>query len=173
MDDLRIRPARADEAPQLSALADRAKAGWGYPAAWLAEWRPLLTLTAADVARWRVFVGEAGGGRVAGFYALAPGGATGAAAWTLEHLWVEPVEQRRGWGRRLLAHALAEARGAGATCLRIEADPHALAFYTRAGAREVGERRTTVAGQARRLPVLEIAVPGPPVEQPVSRRPRG
>lgn len=146
-----FRTAKPADAETLSGLAQRAKASWGYPPAWLAEWRPLLSLSPADLATLSVMVAEVEG-RVVGSYALA---LTRPHA-SLEHLWIEPADQRRGWGRRLLAHALDAARNSGATALRIEADPHAVPFYDEAGAHLVGERSTTVAGEPRSLPLLEI-----------------
>lgn len=148
-----FRRATAADAETLSGLAQRAKAGWGYPTAWLAEWRPPLTLSSADLATLDVVVAEEPAG-IAGFYALAR--SRESTAWTLEHLWVEPSFQRRGWGTRLLAHAVAAATAGGATVVRIESDPNAVPFYVGAGARPVGERFTTVAGTPRRLPLLEI-----------------
>jgi ribosomal protein S18 acetylase RimI-like enzyme len=135
----------------LSELARRAKASWGYPAEWLDEWRPQLTLRAADMGRLRIMVAELDS-RVVGFYALA----ARRTPWLLEHLWVDPEHQRHGWGRRLLSHALDAAREGGASAVEVEADPNAVGFYLRAGARIVGERPGVVAGQARRLPVLEL-----------------
>lgn len=40
----------------LTELAIRSKAHWGYPAEWLAEWRPLLTITEELIASAPVFV---------------------------------------------------------------------------------------------------------------------
>lgn len=41
-----IRAAKPEEADELSALARRSKARWGYDKAWLEAWRKDLTVTA-------------------------------------------------------------------------------------------------------------------------------
>ena len=99
-----IRAARAGEAKELSALALRAKAHWGYSTEVLESWKQLLQVTDADIAAKRVFVGTIDGA-VVGFYSLAPG----AGPWELDNLWVAPVFMHQGHGRELLAHALERA----------------------------------------------------------------
>jgi GNAT superfamily N-acetyltransferase len=152
-----IRRAVPDDAEHLTAIALAAKRHWGYSAEWLTGWAPALTFDAAQVERLDAFVIEEGG-VIAGFYATLPG----APRWTLDHLWVRPAHMGRGLGRRLIAHALARARAAGADGLDIEADPHAEPFYARLGARRVGEIAAPAPGAPdRRLPLLaldEIAV---------------
>jgi hypothetical protein len=60
-------------------------------------------------------------------------------------------------GRTLLREAVTQARARGALIVEIQADPHAEAFYVRAGARRIGERASgSIPG--RLLPMLEIAV---------------
>lgn len=83
-----------------------------------------------------------------GFYAL-----TGRApVIELEHCWVVPARIGRGVGARLVAHAAATCRAAGATMLRIASDPFAEGFYRRMGARRVGVVPSTPRG--RTLPLL-------------------
>ena len=53
-----VRPARADEAGTLTELAMRAKASWGYDAAFMAACREELTLTPQKMAAWQVWVAE-------------------------------------------------------------------------------------------------------------------
>ena len=152
-----IRRALPADAEHLTAIAQAAKRHWGYPAEWLAMWAPALTFDAAQLERLDVFVLEENG-VIAGFYATVPG----APRWTLDPLWVAPAHIGRGLGRRLVAHALARARAAGADGLDVEADPHAEPFYARLGARRVGEIVAPAPGAPdRRLPLLvldEIAV---------------
>jgi N-acetylglutamate synthase-like GNAT family acetyltransferase len=56
----------------------------------------------------------------------------------LDKLFVEPGTLRSGIGRTLLDWARAEAYGAGATALLVQADPYAADFYRRCGAVDVG-----------------------------------
>lgn len=122
-----VRRARPDEAPVLTALAMRAKASWGYDAAFMAACRDELTLTPAKIAAWQVWVAEAGG-HIAGMVALnLDHGAE------VEDFFVEPAFQGRGVGRALMTELLAAARAAGASGLEVDADPNAEAIYAKLG----------------------------------------
>jgi GNAT superfamily N-acetyltransferase len=132
---LRIRPGRPDEAAELSLLALRSKAYWGYDGEFLERCRDELTLRPDDVPARRTSVAELAG-RVIGFVTVEgdpPEGEIGA-------LFVEPALIRGvGAGRALWAHALELARAAGFARLLIAADPDAEGFYLRMGARRCGE----------------------------------
>ena len=128
-----IRPARLEELGALSALCLRSKAVWGYDAAFLEACAEELRLTKADLVETRLAVAE-GDGAVLGVVQLAFSGRDA----FLEKLFVEPGRLRGGIGRRLFHWAVAEARGAGASRLVIEADPDAEPFYRRLGARPIG-----------------------------------
>jgi len=145
-----VRRAHRAEAGELSVVARAAKASWGYPPAWLREWEPQLTFTPEYVASMHVFVAEVDGG-VAGVVALGNGDDP-----EIEHLWVAPAHQGRGIGRALLERAMSVARERGWRALRIESDPQAEPFYTRFGARRIGDVDAPVAGTARRLPLLTL-----------------
>jgi len=144
-----LRAARPAETARLTAIALAAKAHWGYPAAWLELWRPSLTFDAELLARAWVRVAELDGA-LRGVVAL--GGEPPAVE--LTHLWVDPPAMGRGLGRRLLSAAVAEARRRGAARLTIVADPHAVAFYERLGARTIGEEPSSPAG--RMLPLMAL-----------------
>src|SRR5690349_21334709 len=53
---MRIRRAAAGDADTLSDLAHRAKAHWGYPASWMREWDPQLTIIPGYLELHDVFV---------------------------------------------------------------------------------------------------------------------
>lgn len=131
---MRIREARPDEAPALSALVLRSKAHWGYDEAFLAACRDELTISAHEVTARRLAVaedetsGEALG--VASLEGRAPDG-------TLGLLFVEPRVIGLGIGRALYAHVLDRARELGFERLTIDSDPHAVDFYRTLGARPV------------------------------------
>ena len=61
----------------------------------------------------------------------------------------------RGVGRALWAHMVAALRARGLRAVTLDADPHALPFYTRMGARQVGEAVSEV-DLARRLPLMRF-----------------
>lgn len=147
-----VRPATDDDADALTAIARRAKASWGYPRAWLAEWEPQLTVTPASIARDATFVAT-GGDVTLGFGALSPDG-------EVEHLWVDPDRQTRGVGRALFARLVEEARRRGLRRVEIDSDPNAIGFYERLGCRLVGSTRADVAGRPRSLPRMAYDVGG-------------
>lgn len=145
-----LRPSCGRDAPALSALAQRSKAHWGYPEAWMEAWEAALTLTPAQLVGHYAVLAAANGSTL-GFYGLE----RDEDGWKLEHCWVDPSAMMGGHGRRLVGHALAVARGLGVTTLAVESDPSAQAFYERLGARHVRDVSRPVCGEPRQLPVLE------------------
>ena len=128
---LRLRPARAEECPDVTALCLRSKAVWGYDAAFMARCRDELTVTPDDLANTPVQVAERNG-QVVGIVqiSLTDGRAD------LEKLFVDPDAMGSGIGRALMTWAKTTAAALGATELVIEADPDAAPFYRRQGRRE-------------------------------------
>ena len=149
-----IRPASTSDAAALTVIAQTAKRHWGYPEPWLEAWAPALTITPEYVQDNTVFVVERDGAPVA-FVGLVDGGTH----WQLDHLWVLPEHQGHGLGSRLFDTALEVVRARRPGLLRIEAEPFALGFYERCGARQVGTIPAPVLGTPRELPLLELAVP--------------
>ena len=129
-----VRLARPDEASALTALAMRAKASWGYDAAFMEACREELTLTPEVMAAWTVWVAEIDG-RLAGMIALAAHGAEG----ELEDFMVEPDCQGQGVGRALMDALLAEARSLDLKRIGLDADPNAERIYRSLGFETVGE----------------------------------
>ena len=147
-----IRRARPAEASDLSALAFRSKAHWGYDADFLEACREDLTLSAGDIEACQVYVLEAQG-RLAGFYRLQAGDA----AAELVDLFVEPGAIGHGHGKRLWQHALAIAERSGFECVVLQSDPHAEGFYRAMGARRVGTTPSTVF-PGRVLPLMALTL---------------
>ena len=147
---MHIRSAAPAEAGALSELALRAKAHWGYDDAFLEACRAELTIRIDRLRDETIRVAD-DGGVIVGFSAV---GVTGAHAELLD-LFVAPDRIGRGVGRMLWEDALGTARAAGATLLRIEADPHAEEWYLHRGAVRVGDAPSgSIAG--RMLPLLEV-----------------
>ena len=150
-----IRAARPEEAPQLTDLALRSKAHWGYSKEFMDSCRAELTVDSARVLseRYQYFV-AVDEDSIVGFYALkcASGG-----SYELEALFVEPGHIGTGIGRALIQHAKRTLSGLGATRLIIQGDPHAADFYVAAGGRRIGDRESdSIPG--RHLPVFEIPI---------------
>lgn len=146
-----IRPAQPEEADALSQIAYRAAASWGYPRAWLEQWRPYLTLD-ADYLRANPTLVVEEEDRLMGFCTLSPENGR----WTLAHHWVDPPFIGRGLGSALFDAVLEAARARQAEVLRVVADPQAAGFYERHGARRVGEMEGEPNG--RPIPIYEISL---------------
>ena len=150
----RVRDARPDEAQELSDLALRSKAHWGYGRDFLEACRPALTLSPDDVRRDEVGALELEG-RLVGFHRISGEPPEG----ELADLWVDPDFIGRGLGLELVRDACRRARAHGFRSLVVESDPHAEGFYVRLGAVRIGERESSVAG-GRCLPLLRLEVEG-------------
>jgi GNAT superfamily N-acetyltransferase len=141
--------ATANDAAALTAVAQAAKAHWGYPKSWLDAWKPQLTITPEYITASEVFVARVQD-QIVGFYGLN----VSAGELELTHLWVLPGYMGQGLGLRLFQHAAGTASSLGFRQFRIESDPHAEGFYLRAGARSAGSVEGIVEGTTRRLPLL-------------------
>ena len=148
---MQIHAALPSQTETLTRIALAAKRHWGYPERWIEIWTPLLTFTPADLAQADFFVANVDD-EVAGFYSLTVAGPRA----ELENLWVLPAFMGQGVGRGLFEHALLRARELGCSILEIEADPNAVGFYEKMGARIVGQHIGEVDGQPRLLPIMEI-----------------
>jgi GNAT superfamily N-acetyltransferase len=154
MANLRIRPARADEAPALTELCLRSKAHWGYDDDFMRASRPALTIAPEMIAEGRVLVAETSNG-VVGVATAALIDASG--VYDLGHMFVSPDAIRTGAGRALFEAILALVRDKGGKRLVIVADPNAEEFYRRLGAKRIGDAPSdSIPG--RFLPLLEYKI---------------
>ncbi|MBM7790058.1 GNAT family N-acetyltransferase [Tenggerimyces flavus] len=128
-----LRPARPDEAGELTELVMRSKAYWGYDDAFMAACREELTVRPEDIEQRRMFVATAGDelAAVATLDGAPPDGELGT-------LFVDPAFIGQGLGKRLYRHVTALARAMGFASLSIDADPNAEPFYKAMGATRVG-----------------------------------
>jgi GNAT superfamily N-acetyltransferase len=147
---LLFRPAEVQDAALLTEIALAAKQHWGYPAEWMAEWRPDLTVTPGYIRSQPVSVAELAG-EVVGFAGLS----MLEGHRYLEHLWLRPKHIGRGFGRALFLEAVRLARAADVAELRIKSDPNAELFYLKMGAVRTGLEVYDLLGQFRReVPLL-------------------
>jgi len=152
---VQIVPAKPADAAALTAIAFAAKRHWGYPEAWIQRWRDRLTITPGYIAANPCFVA----GRemeheitIVGFSAVHFD--AGRVPW-IDHMWVLPSAMGEGIGRRLFAACEGEAWRAGASVLKIEADPNAEGFYAQMGARTFAREPAFMDGVERHLPLME------------------
>lgn len=132
--DLRLRPARPEDAAVLTALAVRSKQSNGYDDAFMAACRAELTFV-PNAPGQQAWLAEDGRGRVLGFFDV-----------RLERrvaevyaLFVEPDAKRSGIGRLLWAKLEQVAAGLGAAAIGVDSDPAAVSFYLAMGAALAGE----------------------------------
>ena len=128
-----LRAARPDETDVLRDLAMRSKAHWSYDSAFMAACIAPFTLTADDLDNGEFAVVDGAEGPIA-FAQLRVAGDTA----HLNKAFVDPDAMGQGLGRVLMNWAVSRAHAAGASCIMIETDPHAEAFYQKMGARTVG-----------------------------------
>jgi GNAT superfamily N-acetyltransferase len=145
-----LRPANPADAAALTDLAMRAKAYWGYDAAFMEACRPELTISPNYIQNCVVRAMDSGDGPV-GFYSLEPHGAEV----ELVHLFVDPAALGRGHGKRLWANAVDTARALGYVAMLITSDPFAEGFYLAMGAGRIGEIASSVR-PGRELPLLRF-----------------
>ncbi len=146
---IEIRRACADEGPRLKEIAAAAKGSWGYDPESVARWAGQGDFSPRRLAELDAFVAEADG-RIVGWCSLYPKDST----WWLEDLWVEPAWIGQGVGARLFRHAAAYAHSRGGRRLEWEAEPNAVGFYERMGARYVRDSEPSAWGRI--IPVMEI-----------------
>lgn len=138
----------ATDLSALSALCLRSKAYWGYDAVFMAACHDELTLTESDL-ETSVLTAAYRDSTLAGVAQVKPE-RSGAEIWKL---FVDPPHMGTGVGRALFDWCVAEARKLDAAELRIEADPEAVPFYQRMGAKVAGSAPSgSIPG--RRLPLL-------------------
>ena len=136
-----IRRAQPHEDEVLTELAMRAKASWGYDAAFMAACRAELTITPEKLAAWDVWVAEVDG-TMAGMVALSL--ENGEAE--VQEFFVEADLQGRGVGAALMAVLLEACRKRGIAVLNVDADPNAVRPERNLGgpARQVHKKRRII-----------------------------
>jgi GNAT superfamily N-acetyltransferase len=148
-----IRSAKPDEGARLQEIAVQAKGFWGYEPEKVRTWADRGNFSPQGLRELTVFVAETEG-RPIGWGSVIP---KGDVCW-LEDLWIEPDWIGKGVGGRLFRHAARHARGLGAKRLEWEAEPNAIGFYEKMGARYLRESEPTEWG--RRLTVMGVDLDG-------------
>src|SRR5438309_178510 len=150
---IELRDARQNELSRLGELCLRSKAVWGYDEAFLAACRAELTLHPDELLSTCLQVAELDSAVVG----LAQVKVAGINADLLK-LFVEPTLLRSGVGRLLFKWACTRAQSLGATRMIVEADPGAIPFYERMGARYAGFAPShSIPGRMLPLMQLELA----------------
>ncbi|MEZ5538149.1 MAG: GNAT family N-acetyltransferase [Thiolinea sp.] len=148
-----IRLARLKEIGELSALAMRSKAYWGYSESFLKKCRDELTISPRtfNSSDFHYQVAEKDSALL-GYYAIKK---LAEYEFELEALFVDPSFIGTGVGRLLMNHAKNLTRNMGGKALIIQSDPNAVGFYLASGAKPNGVRESaSISG--RTLPLLTV-----------------
>jgi ribosomal protein S18 acetylase RimI-like enzyme len=153
-----VRLAGADDSEELTDLAMRAKASWGYSRAFMDACRAELTMTPARMAAWRVWVAQVDQ-KIRGMIALRLGdggdfGDFGVRA-EVEDFFVDPGWHARGIGTTLMTTLLESCRSRNVSVVGLDADPNAESIYRRLGFVTVG-RSPSRSIPGRTLPRMEL-----------------
>jgi GNAT superfamily N-acetyltransferase len=144
-----IRRAHPAEGERLREIAVAAKSHWGYEPERVESWAAQGDFSPEGLSAKAFLVAEAGG-RAIGFASLVDRGEN----CVLDDLWIEPECIGRGVGSKLFEACVTEARHRGATRLEWDAEPNAVGFYERLGARYLRDSEATVFGRV--IPVMGL-----------------
>lgn len=150
-----LRAATPADAETLTRIAHDAKSFWGYSQQLMDLWADDLAVIPENCdgeSVWLVEFNE----DVVGFGELQFEGNTA----ILDDLWIDPKHIGGGFGTMLFAHLRTVAEAHGAVRMTIEAEPNAVGFYQRMGARTIGEIHSeSVPGRV--LPLMEVVLEQP------------
>lgn len=135
----------------VSALGIHSKASWGYTSEEMAVFTAELTLSQellADSITAKVAMVDE---EIAGYYTLRKHEDSGI---ELDYMFVAPEHFHRGIGTKLMIDAMAEARDWKARELTLIADPNAVGFYEKFGAKIIGRHVSSIPN--RRIPIMSI-----------------
>lgn len=147
--DHQIIKASAEDHLTLSEIAFEAKSYWGYPAEWLELWRPDITISPELIIEndsWKIVLDK----QIIGFTIII-GNAD--ETFEIEHCWVRPEHIGKGYGGKLLKHALSQPLYAQ-KLFSVLADPNAVPFYQKLGFKTI--REIPGKPEGRMLPWMEM-----------------
>jgi len=145
-----IRGGAPEEGGRLKEIAVASKGHWGYDPQRVRDWADRGDFDRETLERLALFVAEADG-RVIGWASVEP---RGEVAW-LADLCVKPAWIGKGAGTALFRRAADHAREGGARVLEWEAEPNALGFYEKMGARRL---RDSTSEWGRMLSVMGVGL---------------
>ncbi|MCX2721928.1 GNAT family N-acetyltransferase [Roseibium salinum] len=143
----------------LTDLCMRSKQSNGYDDAFMAQCAEELRVRDSWILRDEFWLGEADGRSLVGCIRLSVG--DDGEAGELETCFVDPAWRGKGVGRQLFDRLKSDAQAHNLTCIGLDADPFAEAFYARMGFRTVG-RSPSGSIPGRTLPRMELILDRPP-----------
>jgi GNAT superfamily N-acetyltransferase len=148
---IRIRQAEPAEGERLREIAIAAKEHWGYGPERVRAWAAQGDFSPEGL-RAKDFYVAVSDGRAIAFASLM----AKEERWVLDDLWVEPGWIGKGVGSRLFRFAAERAAEAGARRLEWEAEPHAVGFYERMGARYLRDSEPSEWGRINPIMGIEL-----------------
>ena len=152
---LKLRSARADDAPALTKIMHNAKASWGYPEDLMGQWREQWQITPELIADLEMIVAE-DAGRVIAFSGLKQNRPPSV---SLEYLYVSPGAQKKGVGSLLLQRSEDRARQMGCDNITLRSEVNAGGFYEQRNYKNVGQEPSNMA-PGRFMPLMEKSLDG-------------
>ena len=149
--DYNILKARPEQARQLSDIAFRSKAYWGYSKEFMEACREELTFSEDEIRSLTCYVLQTKP-LIKGFYILEP---INKHECELGAVFVEADAMGKGYGKALMNHAKKIAEELSFSKITIQSDPNAVGFYQSVGARVTGEK-PSLSIPGRFLPSMEI-----------------
>mgnify|MGYP000235831416 FL=1 len=137
---------------QLTQIALKSKAFWGYSDEKIESWREDLTITPKMFEEWNIYKYTIDN-EIAGFYIL---NRANIRTSFLEFLFVSPKFIKKGIGTKLLNHAKAYCIEGSSAILNVLSDPNAEAFYAKNGFKVIAKRESSIKG--RFLPEMEFEI---------------
>lgn len=145
-----IRPARTEEAEELTRISFASKGYWNYPREYFAFWERELTIDPGYIKENDVFVFESGG-KAVGYYSvihlsedLEVSDIRLEKGYWLEHMFIEPGHIGQGIGTRMFRHLRSRCEEQGIRELRLLSDPNSRGFYEKMGCEYVREFPSTI-----------------------------
>ena len=152
---LEIISTRGQCADELTDIALRSKAYWGYSEAFMHDCEDELRVTTTKLQATKYdFAVARLGTNIVGFYTLEN---VTEDTLELEALFVDPDYIGKGAGKALFEHAMQRAESLKAKRVEIQSDPNAEAFYLAMGAKRVGLKPSDSIAN-RSLPLLSIDI---------------
>jgi GNAT superfamily N-acetyltransferase/8-oxo-dGTP pyrophosphatase MutT (NUDIX family) len=152
---LKLRAARAYDAPALTKIMHDAKAAWGYPEDLMRQWREHWQIIPEMITDHKLIVAEDAGHAIAfsGLKQNTPRSVT------LEYLYVSPSAQKKGIGTLLLQRSEDRARQIGCDKVTLRCEVNAGVFYERRQYKTVGQEPSKMA-PGRFMPLMEKTLAG-------------
>ncbi|MEE9408041.1 MAG: GNAT family N-acetyltransferase [Polaribacter sp.] len=144
--------ATVSDAKELTEIALKSKAFWGYSDELIESWREDLTITSKMFDDWNVYKYLVDN-EISGFYIL---NRANIRTSFLEFLFVSPKYMKQGIGTKLLNHAIEYCIGGSSAILNVLSDPNAEAFYAKHGFKVIDKRESSIIG--RFLPEMEFEI---------------